>query len=81
MRKINPTCLLKTVVDVKIWRMSRPREISEVRSQAYVQHEYMLFGRKAVYVRAFVDRGFTQRGRCAVKVFLERAGPVPTHKN
>ena len=40
MRKINPTCLLKTVVDVKVWRMSRPREISEVRSQAYVQHEY-----------------------------------------
>ena len=31
MRKINPTCLLKTVVDVKIWRMLtlRPREISK----------------------------------------------------
>ena len=33
MRKINPTCLLKTVVDVKVWRMSRPREISEPKSE------------------------------------------------
>ena len=68
--KINPTCLLKTVV-VMVWRMPRPRDISQVRSQAYVQHHYMLFAEKGrLYIRTSLrrQRVYSTREMCGLSI-------------